>query len=195
MALTLGAALLWYLQFFNAFNVPYYDFFSYQENALRYLQLQPPESFKRLPLFPGLIGLLSLVMPGPHPILQAAELLNLLLAPLCLWLIARITRQFLGARASLVVVALCAVNPVMAFSVVQPLSEMTILTCVLLVVDLSLRGSRWAYVAAFFASLTRYEAVLLIPALVLQDRLGATGNRKARSLAWGALASIGIVMW
>ena len=131
LALLLLAATAWYLSFFNAFAVPNTDFFAFRQNALDYLRLSPPESFKRLPVFPILIGILSLGMPGPHPVLLAAEMLNLLLAPVCLWLVYRIARRFLGTGSSFAVTALCAVNHTMVFSATQPLLEMVLLTTIL----------------------------------------------------------------
>jgi hypothetical protein len=81
IALMAGAAALLYLQFFNAFAVPYSDFFQYWKDALAYLQGTVPVASKRLPWFPLLIGGLSRLLPGPHAIMLAAQLLNLALAP------------------------------------------------------------------------------------------------------------------
>lgn len=195
LALMLAGAVVLYLQFFDAFAVPRIDFFAFRMHALRYLQGLPPYSFRWLPMFPLLIGVTSLVMPGPEPVLLAAEIMNLLLAPVCLWLIYRIARQFLSPKASFVVTALCAVNQTMVYSVAQPLLEMLLLTGVLLTIDLSLRGSRWAYAAAFVASMTRYEAALLIPAILLQDLCSERVTEKRLRALLGCLASVGIVAW
>lgn len=195
LGLILLAALALYLRFFNSLAVPNPDFFEYRGYALSFLQLSLPDGFKRFPLFPLLIGIVSLVMPGSEPELMAALTLNLVLAVVSLWLIYRITRQFVAPSTSLAIVTLCIVNRAMVYSVSEAMSEITILTTILLVIHLGLRKSPWAYVAAFAASLTRFEAAMLIPLLVLQDRLTTTGARKTRSLVWGALASLGIVGW
>ena len=194
IALIAAAAMLLYVPFFNAFAVPYPDFFQYCEDALAYLQGTVPAASKRLPLFPLVIGGLSRILPGPNPIMLAAQLLNLALAPVCLWLIYRITRAFVGAAFGAAIVILCAVNQTFYYAAIEPNLEMTILATVLLTVHLALRGSRWAYAAAFLASLTCHDILPLIPLLVLQDTV--LGRRPwQRSLALGAWASAGFVAW
>lgn len=194
MALT-AAVVFIYLPFFNAFAVPYADFFQYRENALWYLHGELPRYFKRLPLFPLAMGFLSLFMPGPEPELLAAELLNLMLAPACLWLLYRIARRFVGAASSLIIVAAFAANRTMVYSAVEPNVEMILLATVLFAVELALRSSAWAYAAAFLASLTRFDAALVIPAIALNDCLSGTVRHRAKSLIQAALASAGALIW
>ncbi len=196
VALAVMAAVIFvYLPFFNAFAVPYPDFFQYREHALWYLHGRLPEYFKRLPLFPLLMGPVSLIMPGSEPELLAAELLNLLLAPLCLWLLYRIARRFVGLASSIVIVAVVAVNRTMVYAAVEPNVEMILLATVLLATDLALRGSAWVYVAAFLASFTRFDAALIIPFVALRDWLGHVGPRRIKSMLWAVLASVGVVVW
>lgn len=196
LALLLAAATLLYVPFFNAFAVPYADFFSYHETAEALTRLTWPATFKRMPLFPLILGGLAHLLPGPEAILRAAELWNLLLAPVCLWLIFRLARRLVGAPAAAAVTALCAVNPVMVYSVAQPQIELTILLTILLVIDLAWQGRLgWAYVAAAAASLTRHEIAIVIPLLLLQDRLQQGPRLPARRLLWPALAAVGFVAW
>ena len=194
LVLIMGAAVLLYAQFFSAFAVPYPDFFQYWEDALAYLQGTVPMASKRLPLFPLMIGELSRLLPGPHAIMLAAQLLNLALAPVCLWLIDRIARTFVQPSTSLAVVALCAVNSTLYYAAVEPNLEMTILASVLLVIHLAQRGSGWAYAAAFLAGLTRHDILPLIPVLVLQD-VALRRRSQYRSVVWGALAGSGFLAW
>ncbi len=184
-----------YLPFFNAFAVPYPDFFQYRENALWYLQGRLPEYFKRLPLFPVLLGLVSLGMPGPEPELLAAELLNLLLAPVCLWLLYRIACRFVSQASAMIVVAVFALNRTMVYAAAQPNVEMVLLAAVLATIDLAQQNSAWAYAAAFLASLTRFDAALIIPFVALKDCLSCSGTRRIKSLLWAALASVGVAVW
>jgi len=195
LALLILSAWLLYVACFNTYQVPNNDFFRFRENALAYLNLTLPESVKRLPVFSLLIGVMSLIMPGPHPILLAAQVLNVLLAPVVLWFIHRTAREFTGPKTSLVVTALSASHWMMFHAAAQPLLELTLLSLVLATVVLALRGTRWAYVTAAAASLTRYEAAALIPALVLQDWLRTTGPRRLRSLLWGAASAAGLGLW
>ena len=194
MVLLLGVCVLPYLKFFNAFAVPYPDFFQYWDDALAYLHGTILWESKRLPLFPLMIGGLSRLLPGPHAIMLAAQVLNLALAPVCLWLIYRIAREFVGAAMSAAVVVLCAVNSTLYYAAVEPNLEMTILATVLLVIHLAQRGSGWAYAAAFFAALTRHDVLPVIPLLVLQD-VALRRSSWRRAVAWGALASSGFLVW
>ena len=194
MVLLLGVCVLPYLKFFNAFAVPYPDFFEYQENAVAYLHGTIPWASKRLPLFPLLIGGLSQALSGPHAVMRAAQLLNLALAPVGLWLISRIAREFVRPLSSLMIAALCAVNASFYYAATQPTIEMTILVSVLLVIHLAQRGSGWAYAVVFFAALTRHDVLPLIPLLVLQD-VARRRRPWPQSLAWGALASSGFLVW
>lgn len=193
--LFLLAGGVFYLPFFNAFTVPKMDFFGLHWNAVQYLHCEPPYSFKRLPLFSLLIGVVAFVMPGPEPILAAAEVINAVLAPMSLWLIYRIGRRFHDPRASLMLTALCAADPVTVYCVAQPLHDILHLTLVLSTVDCSLRGSRWAYLWAGLASLTRYEAVVLIPILMIHDGCLRLQPDARGSMLRGVLASVGIVTW
>ncbi len=193
--LVIACATAGYAVYFNVSAVPYPDFFAYREHALWYLDGRLPEYFKRLPLFPLLIAGLSVVLPGPEPELLAAQLINLALAPVCLWLLSWVVSRFVSPRAVLLVVALFAANWAMAYSATQANVEMVLLATVLLVIDLALRGSAWVYPAAFLASLTRPEISCLIPLVVLHDWVQTSGVRRRKSLLWGALASVGIVGW
>jgi len=196
LGLLLAATMLLYVPFFNAFTVPYPDFFSYHETAEALTRLTWPETFKRMPLFPLIIGGLARLLPGPDAILHAAQLWNLLLAPVCLWLIFRLARRVVRAPVAAAVAALCAVNPVMVYSVTQPQIELTILLTVLLVIEWAWQGRvGWAYVAAAAASLTRHEIAVVIPLLLLHDRLRHGARLPAHRLLWPALAASGFVAW
>lgn len=72
---------------------------------------------------------------------------------------------------------------------------MTFLTLVLLVIECSLRGARWAYLAAALASVTRLEAWVLVPLVVLQDWLLHARTHPLRRIAAGGAASAGVLAW
>lgn len=195
--LLLVCAAVWLVvgAFVNAYEVPNTDFFAFWDNALSYLRLELPDSLKRLPVYPVLIGMLSRLMPGPEPVLPAALWLNALLVPLVLWLAARVARRLIGRGAAVAVAAVLAASPTMVFCATQPLLEVVFLSLILGTVSLALVGSRWAYLTAALASLTRYEAVALIFGLVAQDWLTQARRRRAQALALGALASSGLAIW
>lgn len=189
------AALILVSHFFNAFAVPNTDFFAFREHALRYLQFRMPDDFKRLPVFPIVIGVLSRFIPAGEPVLPAALWLNAALTPVALWLAVRVGRRFVGSGTAVMVAATLAVNPTMVFCMTQPLLEVPLLCLILLTLELALRRSRWAYLAAALASLTRYEAGALIPALVIQDLRNGDPKQRRQALGLGALASVWLIIW
>jgi hypothetical protein len=179
--------------FHNYFYTPISDFFDIRESTISLLNLSLPQSFKRVPLYPLLIGILSLFFPFvKYPILFAAQLLNLILAIISLLLIYLISNKFLN-KGAFVVVWLCALNINTLFSTIQPLIEMTLLTTILLSIYLAIKGSRLVYLALALAALTRYEAALLIPIIVGYNLIYQ--KKRLITLLFGLLSSLGIIIW
>ena len=194
VAIACAAALVLASHYFGGFAVPDTDFFEFYKNALSLLQGHLPENLKRLPFFPYVIGLASRLLPDQEPILPAALLLNVLLTPVLLWLVFRIGRRLVGPRAALAVVVLLVVSATRVYTAQQPILETLLVTLVLFTVDLAMTGSRWTYVAAALAGLTRYEAIILGPAYAFQELRGPASAR--RGALWrGALSVVGPCLW
>lgn len=189
--LFLTFVFLYRLYYFDFFVVPNTDFFAFQEQALDWLNLSLPECFKRAPLFPFVIGWLSLLFRVRHPILFAAEIFNLLLYPVSLLLIYLTSKRFL-IKGAFFVPWLFALNPLVYLSN-QPIVEVLLLTTILWTIYLDLKGSRFAYLAAALASITRYEAILLIPILATKAILFR--EERSRHFILAILSSIPIVVW
>ncbi|MBC7186567.1 MAG: hypothetical protein H5U38_05995, partial [Calditrichaeota bacterium] len=166
--LLLLGTLLHITVYFNRFEVPNTDFFAFRRDALAYLRLDLPENFKRAPVYPLLMGTVSLLMPGPEPELLAGELVNLVLTLLLVYLSFRIATALVGNAGWLVAFGV-AISPVVMPSATQPLAEATLAVGIAFTAYLAMHDSAWAYMAAAVASMTRYEAALLLPLLVLKD--------------------------
>jgi hypothetical protein len=173
--------------------MPMSDFFEFRDSALSFLNLSLPESFQIAPLYPLLIGILSLIFPFvKHPILFAAQLLNFSLSIISLLIIYSISNKFLN-KGAFIVVWLCALNCSTLYLTIQPLVEMSLLTTILLSIYLIIKGSRLVYLALALAALTRYEAALLIPITVAYNLVYQ--KKRLITLLLGLLSSLGIIVW
>ncbi len=184
------SAFFLYLNFFNNLGVPNSDFFAFRENALSYLDFKLPSSLKREPLFPLTIGLVSIMLQSS--IIFAAQITNLILSLINCYFVYRISKVFLG-RAAFFPALLFSMNPTTVFMVAQPILETMLVSTILITIYFSIQNSKWSYLAAFFVSLIRYEAVLLIPILVFNDFI--INKKRLRAVSLGSLSSIGILVW
>jgi hypothetical protein len=184
------SAFFLYLNFFNDYAVPSSDFFAFRGNALSYLNFELPWSLKREPIYPLIIGLSSLIFT--KTILFSANVINLVCALINVYLVYRIAFFFLGSIGFFVAL-IFAVNPTTVAMANQPLLETCLISFILVTIYVSINEKKWSYLAAFFSSLTRYEAVLLIPILVFKDFF--ITKRRKRALILGFLSSTGICVW
>lgn len=192
LAALLAYAFAFVLAHYNFPAAPPSDFFSFRGPAASFAKLEVPDSFKRAPAFPAALALVRLVMPGPHPYLAAANLLNLLASAGVLALAYYWARPRLGRGAPLLV-ALVAVYSQFPILAALPLCEMGYLLFILAAVATAGRGTGWPYLWAGLAAATRYEALALIPLLALAD-LGRWRERP-RLLLYAALAAFPTAAW
>ncbi|PWB54372.1 MAG: hypothetical protein C3F06_04465 [Candidatus Methanoperedenaceae archaeon] len=193
LLLFLFFVLLHRLYYFNYFYVPNSDFFAFNDLAQGWLSFNLPENYARLPLYPWVIGAGSLIfLNNQYAMLYSAEIVNLLLSIVSLYLVYLISSMFLKKMAFLVVF-LAALNPLSVFLTSQPLLETLLLTTILSSIYLDLKENNKRYFFAFLASMTRYEGFLLIPILVLKDLIYS--RRKIFSVILGFLSSGGMIIW
>lgn len=186
-------ALLHRLYYLNYFYVPNSDFFAFKVQAEEWLSLTLPQDYGRLPLYPLLIGIISLILPKSNDaILYSAELTNLLLSIISLFLIYLISSKFLKKFAFLVVF-LTAINPLSVFITSQPFLETLLLTTILCSIYLDLRDDNKRFLFALLSSLTRYEGFLLIPIFVIKGLIYS--QRKLLAILLGILSSAGMMIW
>ena len=195
------ACVAFWLTHYHYYFVPNADYFSFDRAAREIWSGRLPSSTKRMPLFPFLMGLVAKGIPAEHPELHAALALNIAFSLGSIFLMYFIARRWLGWMAVLPAMLLAATDSFSRWCL-QPIVEPSLGFFVLLTVFLFQRRSRWQYVAAFAASLTRYEAAALVPIVVLLNliyvrRDGETRPRHQRlaHLAGGAAASAGVGLW
>ena len=185
-ALLLLVVAMYWITWFGRFEVPAPDFFEYEHAALAIRAGRVPEVPRRPPLYPALIAAASAVTPGSQsgghsepseesrlgqdgrvtrrPALIAAEVINFALGLAALALIYALCQPLIG-RWALLVAWLTAIHWAMAYVVIHPLADPTLLVCVLAALYLAGRASPWRWVAASLAALARYDGFALIAAL------------------------------
>jgi hypothetical protein len=186
-----GVCAYWALQF-EPFVLPNNDFPSFEDTARSLAALELPAQFQRMPVFPALMGVLAPLMPGRHPYLAAALALNLAFSLGLLVLVFRLGARAFGPGALLPPLLLATTTQLHSMAL-QPLVEPSLAFFVALAFVLFQARSPWQYAAAWAAGLSRYEAVILIPVLLLANL--ASERRVLRHLALAALASSGFLGW
>ncbi|MDZ7338622.1 MAG: hypothetical protein ONB30_08780 [candidate division KSB1 bacterium] len=192
LLLLLAATLVHIAIYFNRFEVPNTDFFAFRRDALAYMRGDLPENFKRGPVYPLLMGLVSRVLPGSEPELFAGELVNAALTLLLVYLVFRIATALMGSGGVVVAFGV-AISPVLMPSATQPLAEASLAVGIALTFYLAMKESPAAYAAAAVASMTRYEAALLLPLLVVKDLYAR--KRVLPTLMRGAAAATPLALW
>ncbi len=175
--------------------VPHFDFPAFYPVGHTLLGGELPSNYKRVPVVGLLQASLSHVVGGQAPELRAGWLINSLLHPLNIVLVFLVGRHLIG-NWSFAVAVLYSVNPFTIEMLTQPIAETTLVFFILLSVWLIYRRSRWAYMAAAIASMTRYEGAALILGALLVDLLLRKGGRaKLKSVGMAALASAPLGFW
>jgi hypothetical protein len=175
--------------------VPHFDFPAFYPLGHTLLGGELPSNYKRVPVVGLLQASLSHVAGGQAPELRAGWLINSLLHPLNIVLVFLVGRHLIG-NWSFAVAVLYSVNPFTIEMLTQPIAETTLVFFILLSIWLIYRRSRWAYLAAAIASMTRYEgAALIVGALLVDLLLGKGGRAKLKSLGMAALASVPLGFW
>ena len=187
-----GCCLGYYTHYFNYFFVPASDFLAFRASALHYLRLSLPDSFQRMPVYPLMVAIVSCFAPGDQPELLAAELINIFFSLSVLLLLYKVSTFYVG-KGAFFVVWLFALNSDTLYLTTQPLLEVVLVTFILLTIYLGVSNSRWAYAAAFVASVTRYEAIFLLPGLCIKDYLRE--KKLIPVLMRSFAASSGFIVW
>lgn len=165
--------------FFGHQAVPNSDFPSFMRAGRALWSFHLPGSFKRGPGLGLLLVPLSRIVDlvgSSHPDLTAGWLLNAIFYPLNLVLLWLIGSKIIGNSAWWVAVV-AMVNPWVVYLLTEPIAETTFLFFVLLTFFLMFRGSRWCYLVAAMAAITRYEAAALIFVAFVLDMLRVKGMR------------------
>jgi len=192
LALLSVGLLAYWAQQYQPFFLPNNDFPSFERTARSLAAFELPRSFQRMPILPALMGILAPLMPGPHPYLNAALVLNIAFSLGTLWLLFLLASRTFGRGAVLVPLLFAATTQFQTMGL-QPLVEPSLGFFVVLAFVLFERRSHWQWAAAAAAALSRYEAAMLIPVFVIA---GMVEGRKFWRPVWlGALASAGLLLW
>ncbi|MFZ9032392.1 MAG: hypothetical protein ACO21J_00355 [Anaerohalosphaeraceae bacterium] len=183
--------------YFGQKAVPNSDFTAFVQTGRDILHLRMPTSFKRVPV----LGILQIaagkfMFTSPHPILTGALVLNGILYTLSILLLYKVSRFFIAPTGSFCLSLLAAVNPWALVMVVDPIAETAIVFFILLSLYLILSRSRWCYLAAMLASMTRYECFALIGIALLFDLFShQTKRHKLTAVGIAIAASVPMVLW
>jgi hypothetical protein len=186
-----GVVVYWALQY-QPFVLPNNDYGSFEDTARSLAALELPRSFQRMPVLPALMGVLAPLIPGRHPYLHAALLLNLGFSLALLALVFRLGARGFGRGALLPPLLLASTTQFHGMAL-QPLVEPSLACFAALAFVLLQARSPWQYAAAFAAGLSRYEAVILIPVLFVTNVVSE--RRLWRHVGLAALAASGFVGW
>ena len=175
---------------------PHGDFFDLRETGRALLAGHMPATSKRAPLFPLFVtatGRVLAWLPGGDrpPDQRAAELINAALLVVNTLLIAALAGARRG-RGAAWVACWFALLPVGLHLTAHALLEPLLVTTILVTLWLAERGSRWAYVAAAAAGLTRLDAAGALLGVAIADASRAAPRAALRRLA---LAAIPLAAW
>ncbi|MHC5121949.1 MAG: hypothetical protein ACYSO7_10670 [Planctomycetota bacterium] len=183
--------------YFGQKAMPNSDFTAFVQTGRDILHFRMPSSFKRVPV----LGILQIaagqfMFTSPHPILTGALVLNGILYTLSILLLYKVSRFFIAPTGSFCLSLLAAMNPWALVMVVDPIAETAIVFFILLTLYLILSGSRWCYLAAMLASMTRYECFGLIGIALLFDLFSRTSKRqKLMATGIAFAAAVPMVLW
>lgn len=193
--LVMGAYLS--IIYFSQKAVPNSDFTAFVQTGSEILHFRMPSSFKRVPMLGILqIAIGQLMFTSPHPVLTGALVLNSILYTLSILLFYRVARLFLPLTGSFCLALLAAVNPYSLAMVVDPIAETTLVFFVVLTLYLILIRSRWCYLAAMLASMTRHECFGLIGIALLFDLFTLkTRRQKLTAVGVALAAAVPMIVW
>jgi hypothetical protein len=190
-ALSVICMAYWILHF-HQFLIPSSDTREFAQLARELWDLQAPSYYKRMPLFPLLMGLVAKVVFSETPCLDAALVLNVIFSAGTLVLLYLFAREMTGWAAVLPLLFVAAsklTHNMAGQALVEPIMACAVLGCLLLFQ----RESKWQYLALFFAALTRYECAGLIATFFVANWVAE--RRFWKHLMLSAAASSGFLLW
>jgi hypothetical protein len=168
--LFLFIALAYYSSKLNYYLIPNSDFFLYlsEGKALLtnpfFVPLSPP-------LYSVIVSALEAALPFRHAGEYGGILINNVCFILTLYLMGRMLRTWLGFPYYYLPILLIAFNPLMLGVNWQPNNSALFLTLIVLTIAIHRKHPTISYICMVLAYFCRYEAIILIPVLVLWDLL------------------------
>jgi hypothetical protein len=183
--------------YFNYFETPTGDYIgNIREPVLEYMKGNfPGENYKFLPLYPLLLSMLTKLNPVEtgDPVYLTAMILNAVLLAPYLLLVFLMYRRFLSEKAALAALLFIGVSVYTVYMAINAELEMVLSLLIILSLYLTLRDSRLSYAAAFFTSITKWDSVFIIPAVMFRDFFYR--KRWIFAIILGILATAGIASW
>ena len=180
MALLCLATLACWIPQFRFFWLPNNDYATFEAWRAASAGSSCRRNFQRLPLLPAAMALLAPLLPGRHPELDAALLLNLAFALATLPLLYALRGAQPRPRGAARARALRRHALSSTAQALQPLVEPSLSFFVVLAFVLFQRRSAWQYAAAGAAALSRYEAAALLPIFAAANALRGPALAAAR---------------
>jgi hypothetical protein len=191
------ASIAYGVFYFNYFETPTGDYISnIRGPVLEYMNGNfPGENFKFLPFYPTFLSLLTMLNPvkSADPIYHTAIVLNMLLLAPYLVFVFLMYRRFLSEKASLAAILFLGINVYTLYMTINSELEMTLSLLIVISLFLSLRDSKMSYGVAFFAALTKWDSVFIVPAVMFRDFFYR--KRWLMAIFLGTFASAGAVAW
>jgi hypothetical protein len=183
--------------YFNYFETPTADYIgNIRDRVLEYRAGDfPGSNYKFLPAYPlVLLFVSSFVRPDVHDhIYFCAMIINIMLLVPYLLLVFLIYRRFLSGWGLPAAMLFLGVNIYTVYTAVNSELEMLLSLMVVLSMYLTMKDSRLAYIPAFIASVTKWDSVFVIPAVMFRDFFYR--KKRIAALLLGAAASAGLCAW
>lgn len=180
------------IHLFDFYPLPTNDYIQFYKPATNILNWKPLESYKILPLYPGLIALVSLVVPNDPTLLKSMQIVIFLSALGSMVLFWRLSRRYLPRTWPIFLLVIC-LNPYFLEFSLQVFMEMLILVMVTLTIWMFVRFGKSVYISAGLTTLTRYDSIFLLP-IISWLRFRRSGFKRLQLLL-GAVAGSGILVW
>ncbi len=183
--------------YFNYFETPSGDYINnIREPVMEYMNGNfPGKTYKFLPLYPLLLTVMTKLNPvqSADPIYHTAIILNVVLLAPYLILVFLLYRRFLSEKASLAAILFLGVNIYTLYMTINSELEMTLSLLIVISLILTLRDSKVSYVTAFLTSITKWDSVFIVPAVMFRDFF--YHKKRLVALVMGACASAGTAAW
>jgi hypothetical protein len=191
------AVIAYSVFYFNYFETPTGDYIgNIRGPVTEYTKGNfPGKNFKFLPFYPLLLSFLTRLNPveSGDPVYLTAMVLNMILLVPYIIIVFLLYRRFLSEKAARAAVLFLGINLYTVYMAINSELEMSLTLLIVLSLYLTLKGSRFSYAGAFLSSLTKWDAVFIVPAVMFGDFF----YKKKRILAivLGALATSGAAAW
>ncbi len=182
-------------RFYGFAPFPHPDSTSFIETGKDFVSFEMPTSFKRAPVVCVLQGIMWKLLPVERPDYHAGMALNAVIFPFLVVFLWLVGRKLTGDLAAFPAVLL-AVNPWLLVRQTESIAEVTMIFVSLATLYLICQRSKWAYVLAAVASMTRYDLTGWILAVMAVDLIESADNRqRIRTLIYGFLAGLPLMIW